>query len=58
MTLQDQGFRFCIRPDRLEVRWLKSDIWANFYPDWTDATDWPLDDLNKYLSEVLQSGTA
>lgn len=39
-TLRDQGYRFCLRPDRQEARWLHPADKAQFHPDWIDVTDW------------------
>lgn len=41
MSLKDQGFAFCISPNRKQGRWLHPVERKQLYADWTDVTDWP-----------------
>lgn len=49
MSLQDQGFRFCISPDKKEGRWIHPAERKAFHSDWTDVTDWPDGQLLAFL---------
>lgn len=49
MHLKDQGFSFCISPDKTEGRWIHPAERSTSYADWTDVTDWPSDELVAYL---------
>ena len=53
MSLQDQGFRFCLSPDAKRARWCHPVEIPLFYPGWLDVTDWPADKLEKFLMEKL-----
>ncbi|MBD8680329.1 hypothetical protein [Pseudomonas sp. CFBP 13719] len=41
MSLKDQGFKFCISPDKSTGRWLHPAERLALYAGWTDVTDWP-----------------
>ena len=49
MSLLDQGFRFCISPDKKEGRWLHPAERKAYHADWTDVTEWPSEKLVAYL---------
>lgn len=49
MSLQDQGFRFCISPDKKQGNWFHPAEIKAFYSHWTDVTDWPSEKLVAYL---------
>lgn len=49
MSLKDQGFRFCISPDKKEGRWIHPAERKAYHSDWTDVTDWPSEKLVEYL---------
>lgn len=52
MSLKDQGFKFCISPDKQQGRWLHPAERQHFYSDWTDVTEWPSDELVAFLMLV------
>lgn len=39
MTLEDQGFRFCVSPDRSIWKWIHPAERMHLFSDWTDCTD-------------------
>lgn len=45
MTLKDEGFRFCLRPDFKRARWIHPVEFSVLYYDWIDVTDMKSDDL-------------
>lgn len=49
MSLRDQGFKFCINPDKTKARWLHPYELAQWHPDWTDVTEWPDERLLAFL---------
>lgn len=49
MSLRDQGFKFCISPDKKQGRWLHPAEFKHMHPDWTDVTEWPSEQLVAYL---------
>lgn len=49
MHLKDQGFKFCISPDKQQGRWLHPVELLRYYGDWTDVTEWPDSKLLAYL---------
>lgn len=49
MSLRNQGFRFCISPDKKQGRWLHRTERRVLHPDWTDVTDWASEQLVAYL---------
>lgn len=49
MSLREQGFTFCISPDKTQGQWLHPAKRKAFYADWTDVTDWPTDQLVSFL---------
>ncbi|WP_207877492.1 hypothetical protein [Pseudomonas sp. 32_A] len=52
MSLRDQGFKFCISPDKQKGRWLHPTELKVLHPDWTDVTEWPSEDLVAFLMPV------
>jgi hypothetical protein len=54
MNLRDQGFKFCISPDKQQGRWLHPAEFKHLHPDWTDVTKWPTEQLAAYLMPVPQ----
>ncbi|MNJ43704.1 hypothetical protein D3C77_387220 [compost metagenome] len=52
MSLKDQGFTFCISPDKQQGRWLHPTEFKVMHPDWTDVTEWPGDKLLAFLMPV------
>ena len=52
MSLHDQGFKFCISPDKQQGRWLHPTEFKVLYPDWTDVTEWPTEQLVEFLMPV------
>ena len=52
MSLKDQGFKFCISPDKQRSLWLHPVERQHFYSDWTDVTEWPGDELLAFLMPV------
>ncbi len=50
MSLKDQGFAFCISPDKQQWRWIHPAERQRFYGDWTDVTEWPDDKLVAFLT--------
>ena len=52
MSLRDQGFKFCISPDKKQGRWLHPAERKHLYSDWTDVTEWPSDELLAFLMPV------
>ncbi|MBX8534568.1 hypothetical protein K5D33_07495 [Pseudomonas cichorii] len=49
MSLRDQGFKFCISPDKKRSRWLHPTEFKVMYADWIDVTDWSGEKLLEYL---------
>lgn len=52
MHLKDQGFKFCISPDKQRGRWLHPVEQQHLHGDWTDVTEWPSDELLAFLMPV------
>ena len=50
MSLRDQGFRFCLSPDKQQARWLHPTEKAQRHPDWIDATDMSADELEAFIT--------
>ncbi|MGN8276623.1 hypothetical protein [Pseudomonas sp. SMN5] len=50
MSLRDQGFKFCISPDKQKGRWLHPAEFKVLYSDWTDVTEWPTEQLVAFLT--------
>ncbi len=50
MNLRDQGFAFCISPDKKQGRWLHPAEHQQIHPDWVDVTDWPAAKLIDFLT--------
>lgn len=55
MTLRDQGFRFCISPDKKRGRWCHPVEIPHFYADWTDHTDTPEKEFIEFLQSPVDS---
>ena len=55
MSLRDQGFKFCISPDKQRARWLHPTEHRLLYPDWVDVTEWPDEQLADYLMPLEES---
>lgn len=49
MHLKDRGFKFFIRPDKQQGRWLHPAEHKGLYSGWTDVTDWSDEKLLAYL---------
>lgn len=49
MSLKDQGYTFCISPNRKEGRWIHPAEFNHSYSDWTDVTEWSDEKLVAYL---------
>lgn len=54
MSLRDQGFKFCISPDKQQGRWLHPAEFKALHPDWIDVTEWPTDQLVAFLTPTPQ----
>ncbi len=54
MHLKDQGFKFCISPDRQRGRWLHPTEFKVLHSDWTDVTEWPDEKLLAFLMPAPQ----
>ncbi|MGN8259477.1 hypothetical protein ACLEJW_09105 [Pseudomonas sp. SMSB3] len=54
MHLKDQGFKFCISPDKQRGRWLHPTEYRVLHPDWTDVTEWPDEQLLAFLMPALK----
>jgi len=54
MSLREQGFSFCISPDKTEGRWIHPAERIAYYSDWTDVTDWPSEELVEFLMGPAQ----
>lgn len=50
MSLKDEGFKFCISPDKQQGRWLHPTEYKFLYVDWTDVTEWPTEKLEAFVS--------
>lgn len=49
MHLKDEGFKFCISPDKQQGKWLHPTQIKHWYSDWMDVTEWSNDKLLNYL---------
>ncbi|EIK96086.1 hypothetical protein RAM80_07670 [Pseudomonas sp. App30] len=49
MSLKDQGFRFCVSPNKQDARWLHPAVRKAMHADWIDVTDWPSEKLLAFL---------
>ncbi|WP_265532560.1 hypothetical protein [Pseudomonas saponiphila] len=49
MSLRDQGFKFCISPDKKQGRWLHPSEFKQLHSNWTDVTEWPSEKLVAFL---------
>lgn len=58
MNLREQGFRFCISPDKQRARWIHPVEYKALYSDWADHTETGeeelLDFLQKPVDKVVQ----
>ncbi|MFD2641821.1 hypothetical protein [Pseudomonas japonica] len=54
MNLRDQGFKFCISPDKQQGRWLHPTVLKVLHPDWTDVTEWSTNQLVAFLNPTPQ----
>lgn len=55
MTLKDQGYRFCISPDKQRGRWISPIEHEKIYQDWTDHTDTPEKEFIEFLQNPVDS---
>lgn len=57
MSLREQGFRYCVRPDRKQAKWLHPAEMKSLpeYAGWIDVTDWPEGEFAKWLMEAQQA---
>ena len=56
MNLRDQGFRFCISPDKQRGRWCHPVEIPHFYANWTDHTDTPEKEFIEFLQNSVDVG--
>lgn len=49
MSLQDEGFRYYISPNKDITKWMPPEIKETERPDWVDITDMPDDELVEWL---------
>lgn len=54
MSLRDQGFKFCISPNKQQGRWLHPTEFRVLHPDWIDVTEWQTDQLVAFLTPTPQ----
>lgn len=54
MTLRDEGFRFCLSPDRQQARWPHPTELQITHRDWLDVTDLPDDELVELIQRDEQ----
>lgn len=52
MHLKDEGFKFCINPEKTQGRWMNPTEFRVLHPNWTDVTEWPEGLLIAYLMPV------
>jgi len=50
MSLKDQGYRFCVSPNKQDARWLAPNIWKAMHADWVDVTDWSSEKLVAFVT--------
>lgn len=55
MSLREQGFRFCISPDKERARWIHPVEYRVCYSDWSDHTDTSEGGLLEFLQKVVES---
>lgn len=55
MTLREQGFRFCISPDKGRARWIHPIEYKVLYPDWHDHTDTSEEELLEFLQKGVDT---
>ena len=55
MSLREQGFRFCISPDRECARWIHPVEYRVCYSDWSDHTDTSEEELLEFLQKDVDS---
>ncbi|SBW80101.1 hypothetical protein PVE_R1G2215 [Pseudomonas veronii 1YdBTEX2] len=49
MHLKDQGFKFCISPDKQRSRWIHPVEKNHGHQDWIDVTEWPSEKMVAFL---------
>lgn len=51
MSLREQGFKFCVRPDRQKCKWIHPAEMEALpeYAAWVDVTDWSDEEFSKWL---------
>jgi hypothetical protein len=54
MSLKDQGYRFCVSPNKQDARWLAPNIWKAMHADWIDVTDWSSEKLVAFVTPEPQ----
>lgn len=55
MNLREQGFRFCISPDKQRARWIHPIEYQALYPDWLDHTDTSEEELVEFLQKDVDT---
>ena len=55
MNLREQGFRFCISPDKQRARWIHPVEYKVLYPDWIDHTDTPEKEFVEFLQTLVDT---
>lgn len=55
MSLREQGFRFCISPDKERARWIHPVEYRVCYSDWSDHTDTNEEELLEFLQKGVDS---
>lgn len=53
MSLREQGYRFCISPDKTRGRWCNPVEIPHFYADWSDHTDTPDEEFIEFLQSIV-----
>ena len=55
MNLREQGFRFCISPDKQRARWIHPIEYKVLYSDWLDHTDTSEEELLEFLQKDIDT---
>lgn len=55
MNLRDQGFRFCISPNKELARWIHPVEYKVLYSDWTDHTETSEKELLEFLQKPVDT---
>jgi hypothetical protein len=58
MTLEQEGFRFAVSPDRTQARWIHPAELAAVHPDWTDCTGFDDDQFFDHMTDPSEKGEA